>query len=81
MMPIITVTKLGFTALINTLDKRYSVPPRTCFSQVAIPELYKKFKKSDCRAEFFATTSDMWSSCTVKPYQSLTCILLMKTYT
>jgi len=51
-MPITTVTKPGFIALINTLDKWYSMPPRTCFSQVAIPELYKKCKQRVKTAEF-----------------------------
>ena len=44
-MLITMVTKPGFTALINTLDKRYSLPSPTCFSQVAIPELYRKCKQ------------------------------------
>lgn len=39
MMPLSTVTKSRFTALINTLDKRYSMPFHTYFSKVAITEL------------------------------------------
>ncbi|XDV25695.1 hypothetical protein PO909_029568 [Leuciscus waleckii] len=46
MMPLSTVTKSGFVTLINTLDKRYSIPSRTYFSQTAIPELYKKCKEN-----------------------------------
>ncbi len=76
MMPLSTVTKPGFTALINTLDKRYSMPSRTYFSQVAIPELHKECKQRVAAelktAEFFAATTDMWSSRTAEPYQSLT---------
>ena len=75
MVPLSTVTKPGFT-LINTLDKWYSIPSRTYFSQTAIPELYKKCKEKVAAelktVEFFATTTDMWSSCTPEPYQSLT---------
>lgn len=76
MMPLSTMTKPGFMALINTLDKWYSIPSRTYFSQVAIPELYKKCKEKVAAelktVEFFATTTDMWSSRTAEPYQSLT---------
>ena len=76
MMPLNTVNKPGFLALINTLDKRYSIRSRTYFSQTAIPELYKKCKEkvaSELKTmEFFATTPDMWSSRTAEPYQCLT---------
>lgn len=76
MMPLNTVTKVGFTALVKTLDKRYSMPSRTYFSQVAIPELYKTCRQRVAAklktAKFFATTTDMWSSRTAEPYQSLT---------
>ncbi|KAJ8342807.1 hypothetical protein SKAU_G00327350 [Synaphobranchus kaupii] len=75
-MPLNTVTKAGFTALVKTLDKRYSMPSRTYFSQVAIPELYKTCRQRVAAelktAEFFPTTTDMWSSRTAEPYQSLT---------
>ena len=47
------VTKPGFTALIDTLDERYSMPSRTCFSQVAILELHKKQVTAELKtAEF-----------------------------
>ncbi|XP_073730753.1 E3 SUMO-protein ligase ZBED1 [Misgurnus anguillicaudatus] len=76
MMPLSTVTKPGFMALIHTLDKRYSIPSRTYFSQTAIPELYKKCKEKVAAerktVELFASTTDMWLSRTAEPYQSLT---------
>ncbi|XP_048036293.1 E3 SUMO-protein ligase ZBED1-like [Megalobrama amblycephala] len=76
MMPLSTVTKPGFVALTYTLDKRYNIPSRTYFSQTAIPELYKKCKEKVAAevktVEFFASTTDMWSSRTAEPYQSLT---------
>ncbi|GAA6084523.1 zinc finger BED domain-containing protein 1-like [Tachysurus ichikawai] len=71
-----TVSKGGFQKMIRTLDKRYQLPSRNYFSQVAIPELYNK-----CRGElqlematltFFSTTTDLWSSRTTEPYISLT---------
>lgn len=42
MMSITMVTKPGFTALFNTLDKQNHNAFQTFFSQVAIPELYGK---------------------------------------
>ncbi|XP_051501698.1 E3 SUMO-protein ligase ZBED1-like [Myxocyprinus asiaticus] len=76
MMPIYTVSKVGFQKMIHTLDKRYQLPSRNYFSQVAVPELYSK-----CRGEvqlematvtFFSTTTDLWSSRTTETYISLT---------
>ncbi|KAJ4947029.1 hypothetical protein JOQ06_009071 [Pogonophryne albipinna] len=76
MVPIYTVTKEGFKKIIHSLDKRYVIPSRTYFSQVAIPDLNKK-----CRAkvetelskvEYYAVTTDLWSSRTTEPYISLT---------
>ena len=62
--------------MIRSLDKRYVIPSRTYFSQVATPDLYEK-----CRAkvetelskvEYYAVTTDLWSSRTTEPYISLT---------
>ncbi|CAM4535279.1 unnamed protein product [Leuciscus chuanchicus] len=75
MVPINTVTKDGFKNLILTLDKRYRIPSRTFFTQ-AIQNMYLKCRKK-VEAElkevkYYATTTDMWSSRTTEPYQSLT---------
>ncbi|KAJ4947212.1 hypothetical protein JOQ06_009250 [Pogonophryne albipinna] len=76
MVPIYTVTKEGLKKIIHSLDKRYVIPSRTYFSQVAIPDLYEK-----CRAkvetelskvEYYAATTDLWSSRTTEPYINLT---------
>ncbi|KAL3995876.1 N-acetyltransferase 8 [Sarotherodon galilaeus] len=76
MMPVNTVTKPGFNNLVTTLDKRYRMPSRTYFSQTAIPELHMQCRRrvaAELKAvEFFAATTDMWSSRTAEPYQSLT---------
>uniref|UniRef100_A0A668TV34 Uncharacterized protein n=1 Tax=Oreochromis aureus TaxID=47969 RepID=A0A668TV34_OREAU len=45
MAPINTVQNEGFRKMINTLDKRYTVPSRNYFSNVALPALY-----TQCRA-------------------------------
>ncbi|XP_061636646.1 E3 SUMO-protein ligase ZBED1-like isoform X1 [Phyllopteryx taeniolatus] len=75
MVPVYTISKVGFKKMIRSLDKRYVIPPRNFFSQVAIPELYEK-----CKAEvqtelsdvqYYAVTTDS-SSRTAEPYISLT---------
>lgn len=75
-LPLSTVSKVGFMALINYLEKQYSMPSRTYFSQTAVPEPHKKCKEKvvmDLKtAYYFAITTDMRSSQTSEPYQSLT---------
>ncbi|KAK7944766.1 hypothetical protein WMY93_000494 [Mugilogobius chulae] len=76
MRPFTTVSGPGFVKMIKTLDKRYDIPSESYFKRVAIPELYKKCKEkvtADLKAvEFFAATTDLWTSRTSEPYQSLT---------
>lgn len=76
MLPLSTVEKPGFKYLLNVLDPRYALPGRKYFSKTAIPKLYLKCKESVQQeilsAEYFATTSDLWSSRTSEPYISLT---------
>lgn len=66
MVPINTVCSAGFKKLISTLDKRYVIPSRNYFSQVALPSLYAKCRESvesDLqKIEFYSTTTDLWSS-------------------
>ncbi len=63
MAPINTVCSAGFKKLINTLDKRYVIPSRNYFSQVALPSLYAKCRESiesDLqKIEFYSTTTDL----------------------
>lgn len=60
----------------RTLDKRYAIPSRTYFNQVALPELYWEWKKTIeaelKNVEYYATTTDLWSIRTTEPYPSLT---------
>lgn len=76
MCPISTVNDPGFKALMKTMDKRYVLPSRKYFSRVALPALYDKCRaeveKDISTAEYFATTTDLWSSRTMEPYISLT---------
>ena len=76
MMPINTVTRPGFLSLVHKLDRRYEVPSRNYFSDVAIPNLYEKCRTTVeselAQVEYFACTTDLWSSRTTEPYISLT---------
>ncbi|XP_033931523.1 E3 SUMO-protein ligase ZBED1-like [Pseudochaenichthys georgianus] len=62
--------------MIHSLDKRYVIPSRTYFSQVAIPDLYEKctakVETELSKVEYYAVTTDLWSSRTTEPYISLT---------
>ena len=76
MVSVNTVTKDGFKNLVQTPDRRYTIPSRTYFNQVAIPQLYAECKEKVVtelkNVEYYATTTDMWSSRTTEPYLSLT---------
>ena len=75
--PIYTVEKQGFKKLIKLLDPRFVLSGCKHFSHTALPKLY-----AECREKveeelkrdltYFATTTDLWSSRTSKPYISLT---------
>lgn len=45
MVSVNTVTKDGFQNLLRTLDRRYKIPSRTYFNQVAILQLYAECKE------------------------------------
>ncbi|KAK0138123.1 Zinc finger BED domain-containing protein 1 [Merluccius polli] len=76
MVPINTVERDGFRKMLHTLDKRYSIPSRNYFSYVALPAMYKKVRalvQAEVHdADYFAATTDLWSSRTMEPYMSLT---------
>lgn len=76
MLPLYSVEKQGFRRLIELLDPRYDTPSSKYFSQTAIPKLYGQTRERIATvvqgAEFFAATTDMWSSMTSEPYLSYT---------
>lgn len=76
MMPIYSVEKDGFREMLRKFDAQYDLPGRKYFSQTGIPALYTSTRKkvqSDLQdVEFFAATTDMWSSSTTEPYISYT---------
>ncbi|KAK0152105.1 Zinc finger BED domain-containing protein 1 [Merluccius polli] len=75
-LPLLTVQKEGFRQMIHKMDAKYNMPSRKYFSKTALPKMY-----DECRdglettlstVEFFASTTDMWSSRATEPYISLT---------
>ncbi|KAL3972516.1 desumoylating isopeptidase 1 [Sarotherodon galilaeus] len=76
MMPIQSVEREGFKKMLKTFDPRYKLPTKKYFSKVALPALYEESRTEVSNAlssvEFFASTTDMWSSRTSDPDMSLT---------
>lgn len=76
MMPIQTVEKEGFKQLVKKLDPRYTLPKRKYFSKTALPDMYEEYREkveaSLSSADYYASTTDLWSSRTTEPYLSLT---------
>ena len=72
MLPIYSVEKEGFRKMLCTFDAQYDLPGRKYFSETAIPALYASTREkvsADLKgAEYFAATTDMWSSSTTEPY-------------
>ncbi len=84
MMPVKTVSKGGFVGLINKLDRRYQLPSRNYFSHVAIPQMYDTCVKTVSsvlrQVDFYASTTDLWSSRTTEPYVSYTVHVLTQDF-
>ncbi|XP_024118468.2 zinc finger BED domain-containing protein 1 [Oryzias melastigma] len=76
MYPLRTVEGAGFQKLLKVLDPRYELRSRKFFSNTAIPQLYTncrtKVAQDIQNVQFYATTSDLWSSRTSEPYLNLT---------
>ena len=76
-MPVYTVDKPGFRAMVEALNPRYQLPHKDYFNRIAIPSMYEKTReqislKVKKEAHFFSATTDFWSSCTSDPYLCLT---------
>ena len=75
-MPIYSVEKPGFRELLKAFDPQYELPSRKYFSNTAIPSLYtqtrEKVMHEMSHAQYFAATTDLWSSTTTEPYISCT---------
>lgn len=76
MIPIKTTENESFKRLLKIVDPWYEIHNLKYFSHTAIPwlysEWYNKIQHKTQNVLFFATVSDLWSSCTSEPYLSLT---------
>ena len=75
-MPVYSVEKPGFRQMLAQFDRRYELPSRKYFSQVAIPALYAKVRdKVDNELlglKYYSATTDLLSSKGLLPYISYT---------
>ena len=75
-LPIYTVEKPRFKQLLSSLDPRYEVPSRSCFSMTALPTLNAstrdKEKQELSEVQHFSATTDLWFSIRMQPYISYT---------
>ena len=74
--PLNVVENSGFRKMVEVLDPRYTLPRRTHFSEVVIPELYRETKtrvQADLeQAMSAALTSDGWTSCATESFSTVT---------
>ena len=74
MLPIYTVEKEGFRAMLRKFNPRYDLPSRNHFSRVALPALYSETREKleallgGDEIEYFSSTTDLWSSDAMEPY-------------
>lgn len=71
-----TVEKPTFKAMLHTFDRQYELPGRKYFSNTAVPNLFNEIRSGIAtelgQVEYLALTTDMWSSCNMMPYMSVT---------
>ena len=75
-MPISIVERPGFKYMLLKLNPRYQTPSRRHFTDYEIPQLYSHVKdnivaESLKEVNFFAATTDLWSSDSCHPYLTL----------
>ena len=81
MLPISTVDKAGFKAMLRRFNPRYQLPTcsRNYFTRVSIPVLVTEvrsameLKIASGELEFFSGTTDLWTSTAGHPYLTFTC--------
>ena len=78
MLPISTVEKAGFKAMLQRFNPRYQVPSRSYFNRVAIPamvgEVRSVVEQQICEElNFFSGATDLWTSAAGDPYITYTC--------
>ena len=79
MLPISTVDKPGFKAMLRNFNPQYQLPSRNHFTKVSTPELVAETKGCiekeivDGNMEYFSATTDLWTSAAGDPYITFTC--------
>lgn len=80
-----TVEKSAFKAMLQTFDKQYELPGRKFFLKTAVPKLYNDIRANISAVlddvEYLALTTDMWSSCNMMAYMSVTAHYVSKEWT
>ena len=83
MLPLSTVDKPGFRAMIHQFNPHYQLPTHKHFTKVAIPVLVNDVKSKieeqikSKQLEYFSATTDLWTSTAGDPYITLLFILSM----
>ena len=76
MVSLHTVEKPGFRHLVAKLDPKYNLPSRKYFSKQEIPSLFAQVRtdvmKKVSEANYYAATTDLWTSSCNHPYLSYT---------
>ena len=79
MLPIFTVDKPGFQAMLHKFNPNYHLPSHNHFTKVSIPQLVSETRAAiesqlaTGNLSYYSTTTDMWSSAAGDPYITLTC--------
>ena len=78
-LPIATVDKPGFRAMLHKFNPRYKLPSRNHFTKVCIPNLVSETRSmiekqiAVGNVGCYSATTDLWSSAAGDPYITLTC--------
>ena len=75
--PLYSVERPGFKRLVSKLDPKYVLPSRNYFSDTEIPGLYNEVRDNVVypkikEAQYFSSTTDLWTSCAAHPYLTVT---------
>ena len=78
MLPLSTVDKPGFRAMLHQFNPRYVLPTCKHFTKVAVPALVNEVKSKieeqikNKELDYFAATTDLWTSAAGDPYITFT---------
>ena len=78
MLPMCTVDKPGFRAMLHQFNPRYQLPTHKHFTKVAVPALVNQVKSKieeqikSKQLDYFSATTDLWTSAAGDPYMTFT---------